>query len=128
MDCNMTIWLVDDDEVDGLLFVRALSAVAPEHDAVVMETADECLERLEAGELPGLILVDWHLPPAGGAGLLAALAARSPSPVALVLSGSESDEAQREALAAGARAWLVKPTDPEEMRQLLRAAVIDYLG
>lgn len=121
-----TIWLVDDDEVDGMVFARAAAAVAPGVDVVIMETADECLARIDGGETPALLLIDWHLPPAGGAALLAALGERG-SIAALVLSGSESPDDRDAAIAAGARAWVVKETRPEAMRETLRALLAEHI-
>jgi len=122
-----TIWLVDDDEVDGLLFVRAIEAVGDGVEVVVMESADACLSRLDAGERAELIVLDWHLPPAGGLALLAALGERSGMPPAVVLSGSTMPDARQSALDCGARAWVVKPDRPDDMRDALAQMLQDYL-
>jgi DNA-binding response OmpR family regulator len=122
-----TIWLVDDDEVDGLVIRRAFGAVAPEVDLEILADADACLERLDAGEAPALLMIDWHLPPGGGFKLLAALAERPGSPPAVVLSGSESSEDRAAALEVGARAWVVKPTGPAETRAVVRDTLDRFL-
>jgi DNA-binding NarL/FixJ family response regulator len=88
---------------------------------VVGEAADatEAIEVIEATQ-PRLVLCDLHMP--GGGGIAVAKACGEQVPV-VILSVSESESDLLEAVAAGALGYLVKSTEPDELRrQLWKAA------
>ena len=70
---------------------------------------------------PDVILLDWELPGLMHAGELAALRVQCPELQVLVLSGRP--EAQREALVAGASAFVIKGDPPEGL--ILTLAALD---
>jgi len=70
---------------------------------------------------PDVILLDWELPGLMHAGELAALRVQCPELQVLILSGRP--EAQREALVAGASAFVSKGDPPE--RLILTLAALD---
>jgi len=68
---------------------------------------------------PDLVLLDLHMPAPDGFEVLRLLTDRLQAPVPLpviVLTADVSGEAKRRALQAGARDFLTKPFDPEEVR------------
>jgi DNA-binding NarL/FixJ family response regulator len=88
---------------------------------VVGEAADatEAIEAIKATK-PRLVLCDLHMP--GGGGVAVAKAVGEEVPV-VILSVSESESDLLDAVAAGALGYLVKSTEPEELRrQLWKAA------
>ena len=90
-----------------------------------MEEAANGLEALEkliqlAGSenRPNIVLVDWHMPELDGIAVLEQLRADAPPntflPV-LVLTGDSSQDARKRALAAGAKDFVIKPFEMDEV-------------
>ncbi len=91
------------------------------------ETASACngkeaLERLQAGPLPDLVLVDWNMPEMDGLQFIAALrrdARYSGMLVLMVTTETETDRMLR-ALSAGADEYLMKPFQKDALVDKLR--------
>jgi DNA-binding NarL/FixJ family response regulator len=81
---------------------------------IVGETTDaqELLNQLEATR-PDVVLICWELPGLSSAGSLSALREMCPHLTVIALSGRH--EARREALAAGADAFISKCEPPERL-------------
>jgi CheY-like chemotaxis protein len=112
------ILIVDDDPANVQLLERALQAFGYRNlrglttPASVVETCREFA--------PDLILLDFHMPPLTGPGLLAQLRADLPAsagvPV-LMVTGDVTPEAEARALAAGAAGVIRKPIALQALRE-----------
>ncbi|MEE9201979.1 MAG: response regulator transcription factor [Dehalococcoidia bacterium] len=113
---RIRVLLVDDHS----LFRRGLVSVlaADERLEVVGEAADG-LEAIEkAKELtPDVILMDLNMPRCGGLEATSALKAISPQANILVLTVSEKEDDLFAAIKSGAKGYLLKHADPEELLQ-----------
>jgi DNA-binding NarL/FixJ family response regulator len=91
---------------------------------VVAEAADglECLAALERHAVD-LVLLDLRMPRAGGLDVLRALAARPARPRVLMLTTFDDEEELREALALGARGYLLKDASLDELLAAIRTVI-----
>jgi putative two-component system response regulator len=109
--------LVVDDEEANVLLLEAILADAGYTDVGSTTDATQVAE-LVARSMPDIILLDLHMPHLDGFAVLNMLQglgdATSRSPV-LVLTADITMEAKRRALAAGARDFLSKPFDVDEV-------------
>lgn len=110
------IFLAEDDIDDQEFIIEALNEL--DHELVIEcastgETALQKLNALEAHELPQLIVLDYNLPQISGLELLRLLAnsERYKGVTKLVWSTSSAPHYQQSCLAAGATAYLIKPSD-----------------
>lgn len=113
--------LVVDDEENVLVTIQAIL----EMDGYAVDTAqsaEDARRRIAAAEYD-VILTDLRLGEASGQEVLAAVKRHSPSTVAIMLTGYASLESAIAALREGAYDYLVKPSDPEELRATVRRAV-----
>ncbi len=81
----------------------------------------EGLERLGAGTLPSVVLVDWNMPEMNGVDMIRTLRARREwDPLRILMVSSEtSPEQVAQALAAGADEYLMKPFTADSLRSKL---------
>jgi putative two-component system response regulator len=110
--------LVVDDSPANLTLATELLALWGVTDVVGVTDA-AAAAMVIATAPPDLVLLDLHLPGLSGFDLMRALdpIMRGPAPIpVLVLSADGSSETKRQALAANAHDFLVKPFDPEELR------------
>ncbi len=112
--------LVVDDEPDMLENVaRILRRNA--HQCVTARSGQEAVAMLER-EHPDLVLTDLRMPGMDGLGLLRTVKRVSPPTPVVIFTAYASDAAAREASAAGAAGFLVKPfTAAELLQAVLRA-------
>jgi two-component system, NarL family, nitrate/nitrite response regulator NarL len=106
---------------------RGLAALlARRRDLRVVGEADNGAEARALAEAvgPDVVIVDTHVP-GGGATLVADLRRAQPRCAVLVLTEDERDEAMGDALRAGARGYVQKNCEPED---LVRAIQRIYLG
>ena len=113
--------LVADDHPffrDGL---RVLLENTPDTELVGEATEGGEAVRL-AGELgPGVILMDLRMPGTGGIEATREILAKSPDTGVLVVTMVEDDDSVFAAMRAGARGYLLKGADKEEMLAAIRA-------
>jgi two-component system response regulator DesR len=119
----LAIRVVVVDDNDG--FRRALGALF-ESDGI--EVAGEAADAETAlatvlAQRPDVALVDLNLAGSSGPELIAELVRVAPETAVIVLSGSGETADVEAALAAGARQFLVKGTDPAEVCAAVREAV-----
>jgi two-component system chemotaxis response regulator CheY len=114
-----TILVVDDSRVVRAMVREAL--LADDHRVVEAPDAREALAALEDA-LVDLVITDINMPDIGGLTLVRTLRARPRerfTPI-LVLTTEDGDAIKRAGREAGATGWLVKPFDPDQLRQTVR--------
>lgn len=91
---------------------------------VVAEAADglECVAVLERLAID-LLLLDLRMPRAGGLDVLRALGSRKQRPRVLMLTTFDDEEELREALALGARGYLLKDASLDELLAAIRTVL-----
>lgn len=117
---KIRILIVDDHPV-----VRAglASMLATQPGLVVVGSAssgEEALAMLTESETD-LVLLDLRMPGMDGLTTLRAFGKQAPSPKAIVLTSFETDEDIYRAVQAGARGYLLKSTQQQEMVDAIRA-------
>ncbi|MDA8208408.1 MAG: response regulator [Actinomycetota bacterium] len=107
----MRALVTDDSRTMRTILVRILAQLGFEADQA--EDGRAAWSRLQEGNPPELMLVDWHMPELTGAELVALVRADSRfDSVRIMMVSSEGDPAfVSEALAAGADEYIVKPFD-----------------
>jgi DNA-binding response OmpR family regulator len=113
-----TIALVEDSQDDYEAFERMLRRVAPETPMLRFETGRELLEAA-LPERPLVVLLDLNLPEESGLRVLRRLRTHPDwrtVPV-VVFSGSDWHEDVAAAYTGGAAGYLVKPFEPEGLRE-----------
>lgn len=88
----------------------------------VVAEASNALAAVEAAvaERPEVCLLDLHMPGGGGVAAAAQITRQLPEAAIVILTVSRSDEDLFEALTAGAKGYLLKDTDPDELPKALR--------
>lgn len=84
------------------------------------EDGDEAL-RVVADTRPDVVLMDIHMPGLDGVSATRAIATDFPDVAVLVVSMLEDDASVFAAMRAGARGYLVKGDDPDELRRSIEA-------
>ncbi|MDO9353135.1 MAG: response regulator [Solirubrobacteraceae bacterium] len=117
------IGLVEDSNEDYAAFLRVVMRDAPGTELVRWERAETVLTHLEDdGEWPNILVVDLNLPGVDGCELVRRLRA-APATRALplvILSGSGRQQDVDRCYAAGANAYLTKPSNVSELGALLK--------
>jgi DNA-binding NarL/FixJ family response regulator len=113
--------VVADDHALVRAGVRALLGSFPDTE-LVGEAADgdEAL-RVVAETRPDVVLMDIHMPGLDGVSATRAIANDFPDVAVLVVSMLEDDASVFAAMRAGARGYLVKGDDPDELRRSIEA-------
>lgn len=132
------ILLVEDNESDELLTVRALERAKVANEIAVVRDGEEALAYLfgtgayagrDVSQLPTVTLLDLNLPKIGGLDVLRRLRAdertRHLPVVVLTSSGEERDVVQSYQL--GANAYVRKPVDFNEFAQATKALGLFWL-
>ena len=109
---------------DHPVFRSGLRAIVDASDD--MTVVAEAVNGAEAVELaavhqPDLILMDLHMPVLGGIEATRKILSQSPDVRVLVLTMIERDDAVLAAMRAGARGYLVKGSDRDEVLRAIRA-------
>jgi len=125
-----TILLVEDDPNDAFFLKRALKKTRPDLPLQLLTDGEQALDYLNghpkysdraAYPLPSLIFLDLKLPYFSGFQILEHIRSRpelAAIPVFILTSSSEERDRQQ-ALALGAKAYLVKPPTPEMLLKIL---------
>ena len=124
------VFAVDDDEGYRALLELVLSTQCGVREVRSFDGGDAAVAALCALpplQLPGLLLLDYHMPAVDGLGVLKALAAAGVRLPVVVLSNAAGPQERADCLAAGARACLAKPSRIEDLVALLRTQ-LDHHG
>lgn len=132
------ILLIEDNESDEILTVRALEKAQVANEIVVVRDGEEALAYLfgtgayegrDLSQLPTVVLLDLNLPKIGGLDVLRRVRAhertRHLPVVVLTSSGEERDVVQSYQL--GANAYVRKPVDFNEFAQATKALGLFWL-
>ena len=113
--------LVVDDEAD---FLATYDRLLRRHGyrTIAAGSRQAALAALE-GEPLGLVISDLRLPDGDGLDVVRAARARLHPPPVIVVTGFTSEQSRRQALAAGATAYLAKPFSTSVLTSLVREAL-----
>jgi DNA-binding NarL/FixJ family response regulator len=124
-DAVIAVLIVD----DHLVVRRGLAGfLATEPDIEIVGEAGDGREalaqlaKLEADELPQVVLMDLHMEPMGGVEATAEIRSRYEQVEVVVLTSFVDEEDVHAALAAGASGYLLKDADADEVAGAIRAA------
>lgn len=118
----LSMWLVDDNEMDLELCRIGVSRVAP--SVKVRSTTDpEQVEAMLTCEAPDILLADYSLSSSPVTEFLARWRATATSTVFLVWSGREDEKTRSACLESGAHGFLVKPPSFVALCRLLESEV-----
>lgn len=112
---------VVDDEDDVRQALRRLLRSAG-FDVLAYGSGSEFL-RHAAGSVPDCVVMDLRMPGLSGFDVQRSLAESNLSIPVIVVTGDESQESQRQALANGADAYLCKPVDGDTLVDAVTAAI-----
>ena len=114
------ILVVDDDPASTAMLARMLEGWG--HVDVFVTNEASAAVGLCRRTQPDLVLLDLHMPEVSGLELLRRMPSetRGIAMPVLVLTADDSAQARRDALAAGARDFVTKPFDPDEVRLRVR--------
>ena len=109
--------LIADDDPD----IRQLLSDRLTSDGYVVETAEDGKEALQAvrSKKFDAIILDINMPEMTGLEVLQALRAEQPSLPIIVITAAEARSRALVAVQAGAQAYLLKPFDPVQLRQMV---------
>jgi two-component system nitrate/nitrite response regulator NarL len=122
MSAPVSVMLVD----DHTLFRKGLAELLEGRDAirVVAATGNPAEALVMARELrPDVAIVDLNMPPHGGLALLRRLREEGWQGISIVLTVSDAEDDMANALAGGARGYLLKDMEPDELVEAVRRAL-----
>lgn len=122
------VLVAEDDEHDIVAIRRAWRTLGLPNPLTIVNDGEACLDYLQGcipgsgTALPGLLLLDLHMPRLDGLGTLRAIranAATAQLPV-VILTTSQAEEDRVRSYALGANAYIVKPVGFENFTAALR--------
>lgn len=122
MSAPVNILLVD----DHTLFRKGLTELLEGRDAirVIAATGDpEEALAIAREQRPDVAIVDLNMPPHGGLSLLRRLREQGWQGASIVLTVSDAEDDMANALASGARGYLLKDMEPDELVDAVRRAL-----
>ena len=112
--------MVDDDAEVRVALTRLVASAG-----FAVETFASGAEFMRSVEdhVPDCLLLDLHMPGMSGFELQAALAVAHPAVPVLVITGHDTPDSRVRALDLGAKAYLCKPVDDEELLAAIDRAI-----
>jgi len=116
--------LIADDNAEFRRSVEMM--VSLENDIEVVSLARDGQEAVEMArsQQPDVAVIDVHMPKVDGLTAIRALANVSPTTVCMAMSYDGEREVLRQAMAAGAREYLIKPFNTDEFLNAIRRVAI----
>lgn len=125
MKDSIPILLVDDDNIDVIMFKRALEDLKITNPLIHLADCKEALEYLknEDNEKPWVVLADLNTPQMNGLEFLMAVKTNDALKqiIVVILSGSDDQEDIAESFRLGAAGYMVKPSDYKKLVEMIRA-------
>jgi len=125
MKDSIPILLVDDDNIDVIMFKRALEDLKITNPLIHLADCKEALEYLknEDNEKPWVVLADLNTPQMSGLECLMAAKTNDALKqiIVVILSGSDDQEDIAESFRLGAAGYMVKPSDYKKLVEMIRA-------
>jgi CheY-like chemotaxis protein len=139
MSAKSLILLVEDDRDDAFFLRRAFLRAGLSHPIVDVRNGQQAVNYLSGNAwyadrslypLPKLVVVDLKLPLMDGFELLAWLQNRPElgSLPVIVISSSNLDSDREKAIQLGAKDYLVKPHDPDELVGMIQTLPARWMG
>ena len=131
----MKILMTDDDSDDRLLALVAFKKLNVAHSIDFVTNGQELLNYLKTRlginrELPDLILLDLNMPKKDGREALQEIKShpRLKHLDVIIFSTSNSEKDKELTLALGARKYIVKPTDQDELKDIFQQICNDLVS
>ena len=122
MDQEIKVMLVD----DHTLFRKGLAELLDGRDGILVAAATgnpaEAARLIEEAQ-PDVLVLDLNMPPHGGLALLRELQGRGWIKPTLILTVSDAEDDLANAMRAGARGYLLKDMEPDDVIDALQRAV-----
>ncbi|MBI3805462.1 MAG: response regulator [Nitrospirae bacterium] len=118
--------LIVDDNADTILILTAILSQEG-YDTMTARDGMEALQKVRE-EIPALILLDIMMPKLDGFGVMEALRADPRfNPIPVVIISAKVDPASRaRAIELGARDYIVKPINPDEIVLRVKEQLFDH--
>ncbi|HSW40389.1 MAG TPA: response regulator [Acidobacteriota bacterium] len=117
------ILVVDDDRHMRTACARVLTAEG--WTVTCAATGEEALRMIrDDSEKIDVVLVDRLMPGAGGMEVLVEIRALQPNLPVIIMSGSVNEESTAEMIREGACGCLAKPFTPDQLRDMIKKAVV----
>jgi DNA-binding NarL/FixJ family response regulator len=107
--------IVDDDAANRSIWELVLGEHG--YEVIIGETLTDGMDF--ASDDISLYLIDYHLPDGLGTSLIALLRENFPDAVIVTVSMDDDAEVIHESISAGSNVFMVKPTSPQVMAQML---------
>jgi FixJ family two-component response regulator len=119
------IFVVDDDASVRKALKRLMTS-----NGLPVETFGSATEFLESHNIyaPGCMILDVRMPGITGLDLQMNLAAKGSNLPIIFITAHDDDTARKQAMDAGARAWLIKPVNEDDLLKAITAAVQQQKG
>ena len=117
---HATILVVDDE----LFFLKLYSELleSPEYRIETASSGQQAIERINKGDID-VVMTDMIMPGADGLEVLRASRALLNPPDVILVTGHATTESAIQALKNGARDYITKPFNPDELRHLVHTCV-----
>jgi diguanylate cyclase (GGDEF)-like protein len=115
-----TILVVDDE----LFFLKLYSELleSPEYEIETASSGQEAIERINKGDID-VVMTDMIMPEVDGLEVLKASRSLNNPPDVILVTGHATTESAIQALKNGARDYITKPFNPDELRHLVHTCV-----
>jgi DNA-binding NarL/FixJ family response regulator len=112
---------VVDDHALVLAGLEALLASVDDIELIASAATAEDARRIAVTERPDVLVLDINLPDGSGIDVVRALRGTAPDVAVLMLTMHDDDQSVLAAMRAGARGYVVKTTDPEEVLRAIHS-------
>ncbi len=117
-----TVWIIEDNAIYRTATQRALQRDPTIDNVLGMQSCEEALESLDAGNIPDVVLLDIGLPGIDGIEGIGRIKSRVPNLSILILTVFEDDDKIFRAICAGASGYLLKSEPMEKVIEAIAQA------
>lgn len=112
--------LIADDQKDARRNARVMLSLVPGVEVVAMARNGKEAVALADEHHPHIAIMDINMPEMDGISAIAAMRKHHPDLACIVISAEKDNQTLRDAMAAGARAYLIKPFTSSELLDAIR--------